>query len=83
MGKGSKPRPLSVDSKTFDDNWSAIFGKKIGGDFDCHRCFAENNSMPDKMILCSQCGNKRCPRATDHCLDCTCSNEPGQPGSVY
>lgn len=28
-GKGSKPRPFSVDQKTFDNNWDAIFGKKI------------------------------------------------------
>jgi hypothetical protein len=27
-GKGSKPRPYSVDRKTFDKNWDAIFGKK-------------------------------------------------------
>jgi hypothetical protein len=27
-GKGSKPRPFSVDQKTFDNNWENIFGKK-------------------------------------------------------
>ena len=27
-GKGSKPRPLSVPRKQFDDNWERIFGKK-------------------------------------------------------
>ena len=27
-GKGSKPRPLSVPRKQFDDNWDNIFGKK-------------------------------------------------------
>ena len=27
-GKGSKPRPFSVDQKTFDARWDAIFGKK-------------------------------------------------------
>lgn len=27
-GKGSKPRPFSVDQKTYDDNWNKIFGKK-------------------------------------------------------
>lgn len=27
-GKGSKPRPFSVDQKTFDTNWEAIFGEK-------------------------------------------------------
>jgi ubiquinone/menaquinone biosynthesis C-methylase UbiE len=27
-GKGSKPRPYSVDQKTFDNNWDVIFKKK-------------------------------------------------------
>jgi hypothetical protein len=27
-GKGSKPRPLSVPRKKFDDSWDRIFGKK-------------------------------------------------------
>lgn len=27
-GKGSSPRPLSVDRKTFEDNWDRIFGEK-------------------------------------------------------
>ena len=31
MGKGSKPRPLSVDRKTFGENWEKIFGKKDNG----------------------------------------------------
>lgn len=35
------------------------------------------------MYLCPTCGNKRCPKATDHRLDCTNSNEPGQVGSRY
>ena len=25
-GKGSAPRPYSVDRKTFEENWNAIFG---------------------------------------------------------
>ena len=28
MSKGSNPRPYSVDQKTFDSNWDAIFKKK-------------------------------------------------------
>jgi hypothetical protein len=36
-----------------------------------------------RMILCPVCGNKRCPRATNHNNPCTNSNEPGQPGSRY
>lgn len=27
-GKGDRPRPYSVDQKTFNSNWDAIFGKK-------------------------------------------------------
>lgn len=27
-GKGSKPRPLSVPQKDFDNNWDAIFKPK-------------------------------------------------------
>lgn len=27
-GKGSRPRPFTVDRKTFEDNWDKIFGKK-------------------------------------------------------
>jgi hypothetical protein len=28
-GKGSKPRPFSVDTKTYENNFDRIFGKKI------------------------------------------------------
>lgn len=27
-GKGSSPRPFSVDKKKFDENWDRIFSKK-------------------------------------------------------
>jgi hypothetical protein len=35
------------------------------------------------FIVCPDCGNKRCPRATHHDRACSGSNEPGQPGSIY
>ena len=57
---------------------------------ECHRCIDEKgltvNGLPlsmTKMILCPECGNKRCPKASDHRLACTNSNDPGQPGSIY
>lgn len=28
-GKGSRPRPFSVDYKTFSNNWDAIFKKPV------------------------------------------------------
>ena len=57
----------------------------------CHKCIEKTiaeskykEMFPFRpMILCSVCGNKRCPKATDHDLECTNSNEPGQKGSVY
>ncbi len=53
----------------------------------CHKCFHEfRQDKPlfrQRMILCSVCGNKRCPKATDHNLACTNSNDEGQLGSVY
>lgn len=36
-----------------------------------------------RMVLCPECGNKRCPRARHHDNLCTGSNEPGQPGSSW
>ncbi len=27
-GKGDRPRPYSVDRKTYENNWDAIFGDK-------------------------------------------------------
>ena len=35
------------------------------------------------MVVCRQCGNKRCPHSTHHDHPCTGSNEPGQEGSRY
>lgn len=54
---------------------------------DCWACWIVARPMGgvgrDRMILCPTCGNKRCPKASDHRLACTGSNNPGQPGSIY
>jgi hypothetical protein len=53
---------------------------------DCWRCERDRDEappLPIRMILCPTCGNKRCPKASDHRNECTGSNEPGQKGSVY
>ena len=54
----------------------------------CYNCLKDmkEDGWPiplTRMILCPDCGNKRCPKATDHNNACTNSNEPGQPGSRY
>lgn len=62
--------------------------KELG---DCYECLKDKKIHPDypffipqmMMIVCLICGNKRCPKATDHNLECTNSNEPNQEGSRY
>lgn len=53
----------------------------------CQTCLsaraATGADIPVRMVVCAQCGNKRCPHATDHRLSCTNSNDPGQWGSAY
>lgn len=36
-----------------------------------------------RFVVCPDCGNKRCPRAHNHTLACTKSNDVGQPGSSW
>ena len=48
----------------------------------CYNCASVYKRM-STFIVCPKCGNKRCPHATDHNLECTNSNEPGQKGSRY
>ena len=54
----------------------------------CYNCNKDNivGGLPfvmTRMVLCPDCGNKRCPKATDHNNKCTGSNNPGQKGSRY
>jgi Zn finger protein HypA/HybF involved in hydrogenase expression len=87
MSKGSSPRPFSVDRLTFGNNYDTIFGKNKQDKGSCHCYNCTKATDPDyvlkHMIVCPTCGNKRCPHSTDHTLNCTGSNEPGQPGSRY
>lgn len=48
----------------------------------CYNC-ADTKTRMSTMILCPKCGNKRCPKATDHHNECTNSNDVGQEGSRY
>jgi hypothetical protein len=56
--------------------------KRVGCS-NCHTCAPNRIGSPMRMIVCPDCGNKRCPKANDHCNTCTGRNEPGQPGSAY
>jgi hypothetical protein len=61
-----------------EDN--TAFGIEEGGNM--YDFFALNPAS-QMMIVCSLCGNKRCPHANNHENSCTQSNEPGQAGSAY
>lgn len=56
-----------------------IMGAELKG-HDCLQCFKDAGDRPRIMILCSTCGNKRCPKAEDHRYKCTGSNDPDQVG---
>jgi hypothetical protein len=47
------------------------------------RAFIVQSFEPRFFYVCPECGNKRCPKATDHDFECTDSNDTMQPGSVY
>ena len=51
----------------------------------CHTCRPIDYRDPESvyMRLCPSCGNKRCPKATDHRNECSGSNDAGQIGSIY
>lgn len=52
----------------------------------CWTCVSERRTPAlagQVMIVCPECGNKRCPKASRHDNACTGSNDPGQPGSRY
>jgi NADH pyrophosphatase NudC (nudix superfamily) len=48
----------------------------------CERCNPMIGALR-RFTFCPNCGNKRCPKGTDHDLTCTNSNEPGQVGSSW
>lgn len=56
--------------------------EEIWGPLCCWKCY-KGHKICVPMILCPMCGNKRCPKASDHELACTGSNASGQPGSIF
>ena len=60
-----------------------------GGTADCAICEDEQRDRGEvewwfrSFMICNDCGNKRCPRATWHANPCSGSNDSGQVGSYY
>ena len=71
--------PIEVTDIISDNNGVISFKDK---NCLCLKC--SPIEFPDfRFNVCSICGNKRCPHASDHNYKCTNSNEPNQFGSVY
>ena len=71
--------PIEVTDVISDNNGVITFKEK---DCLCLKC--SPIKFPNfRFNVCSICGNKRCPHASDHKYKCTNSNEPNQLGSVY
>ncbi len=47
-GKGSAPRPFSVDQKTFETNWETIFGKKPNGGMSTEQAESLGTQQPEE-----------------------------------
>jgi hypothetical protein len=76
--------PNAVSGRDIMSTAEEVWGMKLC----CIKCYELQSLTPTQVIsrpmfLCPSCGCKRCPKATDHNLDCTGSNLPGQPGSYY
>jgi hypothetical protein len=66
MGKGSAPRPYSVDADTFESNWDKIFRKKKNSDdvsphayeYELNKSTGEVEKTYSRIDVISQNGNE-------------------------
>lgn len=80
---GVGPRTCS-DCEEVHNRTDGMHLIEVNNSCKCTACSIETNvRFPTRMIVCVECGNKRCPRALHHSNDCTNSNEPDQPESRY
>jgi hypothetical protein len=84
------PNGYNPDWWRFEPLYTATQLPTAQSECGCEQCDTARRSklsggdqLQRNMIVCERCGNKRCPHATYHGLECTGSNEPGQFGSSY
>jgi len=73
------PEPLPVN---FFTEFLGVLKQRLEMNPNGCKCAACNPNYAG-MIVCGECGNKRCPHATHHNELCTVNNAPGQPGSAF
>ena len=81
---------LEAHASQVDDRLTELRAERVAAmtSCGCFTCLDKpdagwRNPILVRFIVCPKCGNKRCPRATNHEHACTKSNEPGQSGSRY
>jgi hypothetical protein len=89
LGKLAKQYPdCSISSGRQGGFWVREAGAVCG----CITCSAADADDYERLtgdllfplfVVCPDCGNKRCPKASHHDNACTGSNGAGQSGSVY
>lgn len=85
-----QPPLMVIDTNDMDPSYKqalidSITDKKmtvIPNFYDCRQCQKDLNLPVTRMILCPDCGNKRCPQAINHRFKCTGSNEPDQTNEL-
>lgn len=96
VGKKAAGRMLdSIEHNEFPASTNTLFCDQTGGwpqfskaheACNCEACKPQAELFTGeqmRMIVCSNCGNKRCPHATNHQNPCTNSNAIGQTGSSW
>lgn len=66
----------------FETKKSILFTEKDYEQYDCEQCRSDAKARRTYMILCPDCGNKRCPQAENHRFQCTKSNATDQVGTL-
>jgi hypothetical protein len=61
-GKGSAPRPFSVDQTTFGNNFDSIFGKNKVAETVCH-CYTCTQDIIDHTLACTKSNEPEQPES--------------------
>ena len=81
----ASPTPAKSGERR-SDGWGTLpfpaDTKALQSQCNCRRCIDERGERPTWFIVCPKCGNKRCPKASDHRFRCTGSNALGQTGET-
>jgi hypothetical protein len=76
------PTPTPMDASVMKRITTQLEPSTPAAECWCEKC-RPNTIGYMRMIVCPDCGNKRCPKATNHENACTGSNEVGQKGSSW